>query len=154
MQRNNKKEVSKLCSLTSDCRKRHETTSGERIEEVVSQNLHSQKSNNLQKQNPLKHRVSRDFPLVLPECHLSEYSYTPSGSILPISRLFGQPVSVSKVFRHAEVIKLCSLTSFLLFAVENFTVFEDCITTGICIFNIVDSRDIIAVSTHLYLMGS
>ena len=72
---------------------------------MVSQNLHSQKSNNLQKQNPLKHRVSRDFPLVLPECHLSEYSYTPSGSILPISHLFGQSVSVSKVFRHAEACK-------------------------------------------------
>ena len=99
---------------TSDCRKRHETTSGERIEEVVSQNLHSQKSNNLQKQNPLKHRVSRDFPLVLPECHLSEYTYTPSGSILPISHLFGQSVSVSKVFRHAESTACTVLFSYFL----------------------------------------
>ena len=117
--------------MVSDCRKRHETTSGERIEEVVSQNLHSQKSNNLQKQNPLKHRVSRDFPLVLPECHLSEYSYTPSGSILPISRLFGQSVSVSKVFRHAvkttpsggffyNIITFTSLPIFSQLSITNF----------------------------------
>ena len=53
-------------------------------------------------QNPLKHRVSRDFPLVLPEWNLSKYKHTSSGSILPISHLFGKSHSVSKVFRHAE----------------------------------------------------
>ena len=53
--------------------------------------------------NPLKFDTSMGFLLVLPECHLSEYTYTPLSDIRVISHLFGQSV----VYLSLNFARLC-----------------------------------------------